>query len=141
MTNNATIHDCKIIDLQRIEFRAGNVTPVTNYKEIPFEVKRIFYIYDIPGGKDRGAHAHKECHQFLVSASGAFSVELNDAKKIKVIHLNQPYYGLYIPPGIWAAEKGFSSGSVCLVLASEIYIESDYIRNYQDFIHFKQSKL
>ena len=133
MIIRSTVHDCRIIELQRIEFRAGNITPITNSVEIPFDIKRVFYIYDIPGGKDRGAHAHKECHQFLVAASGAFEVEVYDGVENKIIHLNQPYYRLHIPPGIWAAEKGFSSGAICLVLASLKYDEKDYIRKYQDF--------
>ncbi|MBT3464009.1 WxcM-like domain-containing protein [archaeon] len=132
----ATIHDCKIINLQRIEFRAGNITPITNHKEIPFEIKRIFYIYDIPGGKDRGAHAHKECHQFLVATSGAFDVEVNDGKETRIFNLNQPYYGLHIPPGIWAHEFNFSSGAICLVLASHLFDENDYIREYDKYVKF-----
>lgn len=131
-----TVFDCSIIELPRVQNRAGNITPINNNQEIPFEVKRVFYIYDIPGGEDRGAHAHKECHQFLVAASGSFEIELNDGKIKRTVVLNRPYFGLHIPPGIWAAEKGFSSGTVCLVLASGLYQESDYIRNYIDYIDF-----
>lgn len=133
----STVYDCSIIELKRIKDRAGNITPLTNNREIPFAVKRIFYIYDIPGGEDRGAHAHKECHQFLIAASGSFEIELNDGNTKRTIMLNRPYYGLHIPPGIWAAEKGFSSGAICLVLASELYIEVDYIREYDDFKRYK----
>ena len=132
-----TVYDCSVIELPRIENRAGNITPVHNRLNLPFAIKRVFYSYDIPGGEARGAHAHKECHQFLVAASGAFEVVLDDGVNKRTVLLNRPFYGLHIPPGIWAAEQGFSSGSVCLVLASEKYEESDYIRDYQEFIKYK----
>lgn len=125
--------DCSLLELPKIENRLGNITPVENSKEIPFEIKRIFYLYDIPGGKDRGAHAHKECHQFLIAASGSFEVQLDDGYVKKTVLLNQPYRGLHIPPGIWASEVNFSSGAICLVLASHEYDESDYIRDYEEF--------
>ncbi|MFC1782475.1 FdtA/QdtA family cupin domain-containing protein [Planctomycetota bacterium] len=132
-----TVYDCGIITLKQIQSRAGNITPVTNYENIPFKISRVFYIYDIPGGKDRGAHAHKECHQFLVAVSGSFEVEMDDGVNKRTILLNRPYYGLLIPPGIWAAEKGFSSGAVCLVLVSHKYNEHDYIRDYAQFLELK----
>lgn len=132
--NKKNVFDCSIIELPKIENRAGNITPVNNLKEIPFEIKRLFYIYDIPAGKDRGAHAHKVCHQFLIAASGSFEVELNDGRIKRTVSLNRPNIGLHIPPGIWAAEKSFSSGAVCLVLASEKYDETDYIRDYEQYI-------
>jgi hypothetical protein len=134
---NLSVFDCSIIELPRIKNRAGNITPVSNYREIPFKVKRIFYLYDIPGGEDRGAHAHKECHQFLIAASGSFEIEMDDGNSKRTIMLNRPNYGLHIPPGIWAAQKGFSSGAICLVLASEKYNEEDYYRNYEEFISKK----
>ena len=117
--------------------RAGNITVVENEKNIPFSVKRVFYIYDIPGGEDRGAHAHKKCHQFIVAASGSFEVEMDDGVNKRTVALNLPYYGLHIPPGIWSAEKSFSSGAICLVLASHEYDEMDYIRDYGLFKEFK----
>ena len=132
--NAISVYDCSIIELPRVSNRAGNITPVSNQTDVPFDIKRVFYIYDIPGGEDRGAHAHKACHQFLVAASGAFEVQLDDGINKRTISLNRPYYGLHIPPGIWASEKGFSSGAVCLVLASEKYIESDYIREYKIYL-------
>lgn len=132
-----SVYDCSIIELPRIENRAGNITPVENHKNIPFEVKRIFYLYDIPGGQDRGAHAHKECHQFLIAASGSYEIEMDDGINRRTVSLNRPYFGLHIPPGIWAAEKSFSSGAICLVLASHKYDERDYIREYKEFIKFK----
>jgi hypothetical protein len=132
MKNNS-VYDCSVIELPRIKNRTGSITPVNNSKNIPFNVKRVFYIYDIPGGEDRGAHAHKECHQFIIAASGSFEIEMDDGINKRTVTLNRPYLGLHIPPGIWAAEKGFSSGAVCLVLASEKYTEQDYIRDYQEF--------
>ena len=138
MDKELSVYDCSIIELQQIQNRAGNITPVTGNENVPFKISRVFYIYDIPGGKDRGAHAHKECHQFLVAASGSFEVEMNDGKTKRTVLLNRPYFGLHIPPGIWAAEKGFSSGAVCLVLTSQKYNESDYIREYNDFLEHKR---
>lgn len=135
MINN-TIFDCSIIKLPRIKERCGNITPIHGSKDIPFDIQRVFYLYDIPGGEDRGAHAHKECHQLLIAASGSFEVELDDGKNKRTVFLNRPYFGLHIPPGIWAAEKGFSSGSICLVLTSHLYTESDYIRDYNDYLNY-----
>ena len=131
-----TVYDCSIIELPRIENRAGNITPVEGDVNLPFCIRRVFYSYDIPGGEARGAHAHKECHQFLVAASGSFEVVLDDGRNKRTVVLNRPFYGLHIPPGIWAAEQGFSSGSICLVLASECYTEDDYIRDYDEFITY-----
>lgn len=131
---NVSVYDCSVIELPRINNRAGNITPVTSNLNVPFKIRRVFYIYDIPGGQDRGAHSHKECHQFLVAASGSFEIELDDGVNKKTITLNRPYFGLHVPPGIWAAEKSFSSGAVCLVLASHKYNESDYIRDYDLFL-------
>ena len=135
---NSTIEDCKIIEVSKIQNDAGNITVVENGINFPFIVKRIFYLYDIPGGEDRGAHAHKECHQFLVAASGSFEVQLEDGKAKKTLFLNQPYKGLHIPPGIWASEVSFSSGSICLVLASHTYNEDDYLREYQEFLDYRK---
>lgn len=135
-----TVYDCSIIELPRIENRAGNITPVEGDVNLPFCIKRVFYSYDIPGGEARGAHAHEECHQFLVAASGSFEVVLDDGRNKRTVLLNRPFYGLHIPPGIWAAEQGFSSGSICLVLASECYTEEDYIRDYDEFLTRKKIK-
>ena len=132
------VSDCSLIELPKIENRSGNLTSIQNSIEIPFDVKRIFYLYDIPGGKDRGAHAHLECHQFLIAGSGSFDVLLDDGKSKKLVNLNQPYKGLHIPPGIWASEINFSSGSICLVLASHKYDEKDYIREYNAFLKYKK---
>jgi len=131
-----TVYDCSLIHLPQITNRAGNITPVSNDENIPFAVKRVFYIYDIPGGEDRGAHAHRECHQLLIPASGSFEIELNDGYSTRTVILNRPYHGLHILPGIWATEKGFSSGAICVVLTSHIYDEEDYIRSYNDYLTY-----
>jgi len=132
-----SVYDCSVVELPRINNRAGNITPVINHVDIPFGVRRVFYIYDIPGGEDRGAHAHKECHQFLIAASGSFEIELNDGTIKRTVMLNRPYFGLHVPPGIWSAEKGFSSGAICLVLTSHGYNAEDYIRDYQEYLRFQ----
>lgn len=135
-----SISDCKIFNLPKILFRAGNITPVHPKIEVPFDIKRVFYIYDIPGGEDRGAHAHKKCHQFIIAASGSFEVFLDDGKRKKIVKLNRPYFGLHVPPGIWAAEQSFSSGAICLVLASTKYAANDYIRDYNEFKEYVSIK-
>jgi len=132
-----TVYDCSLIYLPKIGDRRGNITPIENSKEVPFEVRRIFYLYDIPGGESRGAHAHRECHQFLVAASGSFEVLLDDGKTRKIVALNRPDIGLHIPPRIWASEINFFSGAICVVLASELYSEKDYIRSFEDFKKIK----
>lgn len=139
MKKNPTVYDCSIIELPRIENRAGNITPIHPNVNVPFDIKRVFYSFDIPGGEARGAHAHKECHQFLIAASGSYEVVLDDGNNKRTVSLNRPFYGLHIPPGIWAAEQNFSSGSICLVLASQGYLESDYIRSYEDFLKYIES--
>ena len=108
-----------------------------NSRNIPFDIKRVYYLYDVPGGETRGGHAHKLLHQLIIAASGSFDVLLDDGKNKKVINLNRPYFGLYIIPGIWRELLNFSSGAICLVLASELYSESDYIRNFQIYLEFK----
>ena len=132
-----SVFDCSIVLLNKINNRSGNITVVENSKTIPFEIKRIFYLFDIPSGESRGAHAHKECHQFLIAASGSFEVLLEDGITKRQVQLNRANIGLHIPPGIWASEINFSSGSICLVFASHPYNASDYIRDYDEFISFK----
>jgi hypothetical protein len=134
MEPRISVYDCTLVQLPKIRFRAGNITPVHNSVEIPFDIKRVFYLYDVPGGESRGAHAHRECHQFLIAASGSFEVLLDDGSIQRQIQLNRPYIGLHIPPGIWASEINFSSGAVCLVLASHTYSAADYIRDYNEFL-------
>lgn len=133
-----TVFDCSLYQLEKNHEEQGNLTYVYNSIHVPFDVKRVFYSYDIPGGEARGAHAHKECHQFLIAASGSFEVVLDDGVNKRTVLLNRPFYGLHVPPGIWASEQGFSSGSICLVLASEGYLEDDYIRDYVDFLAYRK---
>ncbi len=137
MRNNISVFDCSVIDLGKIFFNEGNLTVVENNSSFPFDVKRVFYLYDVKGGESRGAHSHKECHQFLIAASGSFEVNLDDGNYKRQVFLNRPNFGLHIPPGIWASEVNFSSGAICLVLASNIYDEKDYIRDYQEFLKHK----
>lgn len=134
------VYNCSVIELPRIQNRSGNITPIQGTDNIPFEPQRVFYLYDIPGGESRGAHAHKECHQFLIAASGSFEILLDDGINKRLVALNRPYYGLHIPPGIWASELNFSSGAICLVLASHKYNEKDYIRSYDEFLAFVKEK-
>ena len=136
----SSVYNCTIIELPKIYNVAGNITAINNGQGIlPFEVKRVFYLYDIPGGESRGAHAHKVCHQFLTAASGAFEVLLDDGKVKRQVQINRPYFGLHIPPGIWAQEVNFSSGSICLALASELFKADDYIRDYDQYLKFKEN--
>lgn len=132
-----SIFDCSIITLPKIQSRSGNITPVHNSTEVPFDINRVFYLYDVPGGESRGAHAHYACHQFLIAASGSFEVLLDDGKVQRLIQLNRPYIGLHIPPVIWASEINFSSGAICLVLASHKYNPTDYIRDYSTFLSIR----
>jgi hypothetical protein len=131
------IHRCNIIDLTKIHNRAGNITVFQNGDRQLFDVKRIFYLYDVPGGSDRGGHAHKELHQFIVSASGSFDVLIDDGGNKKIIRLNRPNFGLHVLPGIWSEVVNFSSGAICLVLASLQFDENDYIRDYSEFKKWK----
>lgn len=128
-----TIERCKIINLPKISDEKGNLTFIQGGYEIPFEIKRSYYLYDIPGGSTRGSHAHLKLEQFIVAISGSFDVVLDDGKNEKRFHLNRSYYGLYLCPLMWRTLDNFSSGSVCLVLASELYDEYDYIRDYTRF--------
>jgi dTDP-4-dehydrorhamnose 3,5-epimerase-like enzyme len=134
----ASVYNCNVIELPKIHNRAGNITPVSNSREIPFDIKRVYYLYDVPGGETRGGHAHKVLQQLIIAASGSFDIVLDDGSIKKTVTLNRPNYGLYIPPGIWRDLNNFSSGAVLLVLASEKYTEDDYLREYQDFLSYKK---
>jgi len=135
-----SVFDCVVLPLNKIHNRAGNITIIESNNHIPFEVKRIFYLYDIPGGENRGGHAHKELYQLVIAAGGSFDILLDDGQNKKVVTLNRPYYGLLVVPGIWSELMEFSSGAVCLVLASDVYNENDYIREYKDFKNFKNER-
>lgn len=132
MTIN-TVEDCNLIKLPKIHNNSGNLTSLENGSYFPFTINRVYYLYDVPGGTERGGHAHKELKQLLVAASGSFEVVLDDGKYKKVVALNRPDYGLLIVPGIWRELRNFSSGAICLVLASTEYKEGDYIRDYDQF--------
>lgn len=138
---NTSVYDCHILQLDKIHNPAGNITIVEGENNIPFHICRIYYLYDIPGGEGRGGHAHKELYQLLIAASGSFEVMLDDGENKKIIRLNRPNYGLLIVPGIWRELFEFSSGAICLVLASHKYNEKDYIRDYNTFIDIKKEKV
>lgn len=134
-----SIFDCNIIHLPKIHSRQGNITPVQNNVNIPFEVKRIYYLYDIPGGESRGAHGHKELESIIIAVSGSFDITIDDGFNKKTVQLNRPYLGLNLKPGMWRDISNFSSGAICLVLASEKFDKNDYLRNYNDFLKFKKN--
>lgn len=136
--HNSSVYQCSIIELSRHHSdRKGNLSVVENGVSIPFDIRRAYYLYDVPGGEARGEHAHKNLHQLLIAASGSFSVTVDDGNVRRTFFLNHPYQALYIVPGIWRILDDFSSGSVCLVLASDPYDPDDYIRNYSEFIKLK----
>jgi dTDP-4-dehydrorhamnose 3,5-epimerase-like enzyme len=128
------LSDCKIIDLPKIADPRGNLTFIEGGRHIPFEIRRVYYLYDVPGGAERGAHGHRTLQQFVVAMSGSFDVILNDGYDTKKIHMNRSYYGLYIAPMMWREITNVSSGAVLMVLASEIYDASDYFRDYEQFL-------
>ncbi len=134
------LNDCRIIELPRINDPRGNLTFIEGDNHIPFDIKRVYYLYDVPGGSDRGAHAHKALHQFVIAMSGSFDIVLSDGDRERRFHLNRSYYGLYICPMMWRTLDNFSSGAVCTVLASERYLESDYIRDHDEFLTLAGAK-
>lgn len=135
-----SLEDCKIIDLPKISDPRGSLSFIEGGQHIPFDIKRVYYLYDVPGGSDRGSHAHKNLHQFIVAMSGSFDVVLDEGKEKKRFHLNRSYYGLYICPMMWRDLDNFSSGAVCMVLASAHYDEADYIRDYSEFLSIAKYK-
>ena len=135
----ASISDCKLVLLPKVNDPRGNLTFIEGNNHIPFDIKRVFYLYDVPTEEGRGAHAHRELHQVIICLSGSFDVVVNDGERQETIHLNRPWKGLHIPPMIWAAEVNFDPGSVCLVLASDLYHEEDYIRDYDRYLSLIKS--
>jgi len=129
-----SIHDCKIIELPKISDPRGNLTFVEGGNHIPFDIKRVYYLYDVPGGAERGAHGHKDLRQLIIAMSGSFDVVLDDGKEKKSFHMNRSYYGLYVCPMMWRDITNVSSGAVCMVLASDCYDEVDYFRDYDAFV-------
>lgn len=134
---NNSVYDCSLLEFPVIKNRAGNITAIESNKNIPFHIKRVFHIYDIPSEAERGMHAQKYCHELLVATTGSFKVELDDGINKRIVNLSSPKYGLHIPPGIWAKEKEYSSGATCLVLASEKYGKEGYLNSYQEFLKYK----
>lgn len=128
------INNCQILELPKIKDPRGNLTFIESGKHIPFDIQRVYYLYDVPGGAERGGHAHRELHQLIIAMSGSFDILLDDGYEKKQFNLNRSYYGLYICPMIWRSIDNFSSGSVCMVLASNLYDEADYYRNYEEFL-------
>ena len=137
MKAKSTIYNCNVIELKKISSRSGNITVIEKRNQFSFPIRRLYYLYDVPSGADRGAHAHKEMHHFMIAASGSFDVIMDDGRNKKIVQLNRPNFGLYIPPGIWVELINFSSGAISLNLVSTKYDESDYIRDYQDFLMIK----
>jgi hypothetical protein len=134
-----SVFDCTLIKLPKNHTVKGNITAVNNFNEVPFEINRVYYLYDIPGGESRGGHGHKELQQFIVAASGSFDLIIDDGKIKRTFHLNRPYQGVLLPPGLWRELDNFSSGAICLVLASQEYCVTDYIRDYDEFIKYKSN--
>ncbi len=132
-----TVNDCSFVELDKNHREKGNITVVENAGIVPFDINRVYYLYDVPGGEERGGHAHKELYQILIAAGGSFDVVLDDGNEKRTVQLNRPYQGLKIVPGIWRELKNFSSGSCCLVLASHMYEEKDYLRDYKEFVELK----
>ena len=135
---DSTVYDCTIIEIDKHHHEKGNISVIENNITIPFSVKRTYYLYDVPGGESRGGHAHKVLRQLIIAASGSFNVTLNDGNVKRTFTLNRPYQGLLIVPGIWRELDDFSSGSVCLVLASHVYEVEDYIRDYNEYLEYKK---
>jgi dTDP-4-dehydrorhamnose 3,5-epimerase-like enzyme len=138
MNNTASdVFSCNVVELSKIHNPAGNITIVQNDHDLPFNVRRVYYLYDVPSGSDRGGHAHKDLYQLIIAVSGSFDVVLDDGSKKKIVQLNRPNYGLMVVPGIWRELVNFSSGAVCLVLASQKYTDDDYVRDYLKFREMK----
>lgn len=138
--NTSTVNECILVQLPQNHQINGKITAINTNQDISFRLARIYYLYDVPAGEDRGGHAHKNLRQLIIAASGSFDIILDDGSEKKIYSLNRPFMGILMPPGIWRELCNFSSGSICLVLASEEYTELDYIRNYEDFLKYKKNE-
>lgn len=136
---DTTVYDCTLIELPKNHHVGGNITAVNELMEVPFEIQRVYYLYDVPGGESRGAHGHKELQQLIIAASGSFDLIIDDGRIKRTFHLARPNIGVFMPAGIWRELDNFSSGSICLVLASHPYDEKDYIREYSDYLNYKNN--
>jgi dTDP-4-dehydrorhamnose 3,5-epimerase-like enzyme len=136
--SRTTIDNCRLVDLPRIHRRQGNISVVESMRDVPFALERVYYLYDVPGGQERGGHAHRALQQLIIACLGAFDVVVDDGHSKRTVTLNRSYFGLYLSPGIWREIVNISSGAICLVLASMPYDEADYIRDYDDFRGFKE---
>ena len=134
------IFNCNLVELQKIKNRAGNLSVVENSNSIPFDIARVYYIYDVPGGSDRGGHAHKDLEQYVIAVSGAFDIQLDDGKNKKTVRLDRPFLALHIKKGIWRETRNFTSGAICMVIASHKYDKQDYIHDYEDFLKFRRNE-
>lgn len=133
VNSKGPLSECRKVDFPKVEDNRGNLTYIEQNRHIPFDIRRVYYLYDVPGGERRGGHAHKELEQLIIAANGSFDLVLEDRYERETFHLNRSYYGIYVPPMTWRELENFSSGSVCLVLASDYYDEDDYIRDYDEF--------
>ena len=138
--SKSLVSHCKLITLSRHHHDNGNLSVVEDYNELPYSIERVYYLYDVPGGEERGGHSHHECYEFIIAVSGSFDIEIFDGKEKRTVTLNRSNNGLLIVPGIWRVLNNFSSGSVCLVIASHKYDESDYVREFDEFIQLTQNK-
>ena len=138
---STTVFDCTILTLPKINTPGGNITAINNGLEIPFAVRRVYYLYDVPGGESRGGHGHKALQQVIIAASGSFEVQVDDGKTKRTFALNRPYVGVHLPPGLWRELSNFSSGAICLVLASQEYDVNDYLYHYEEFLEWKSNRI
>ena len=137
---SSSVNDCRLITLDKHHHENGNLSVVENGRQLPYDVNRVYYLYDVPGGVERGGHSHRHCHEFILAVSGSFDIEIDDGREKRKVSLNRSNYGLHVVPGIWRVLNNFSSGSVCLVLASDCYDEADYVRDYDEFKQLTANK-
>jgi hypothetical protein len=137
-SNRSSVFNCTLLELPKIHTDGGNITAINNEIDIPFKIKRVYYLFDVPSGESRGGHGHMDLHQIIIAVSGSFDIIIDDGNIKRTFHLARPNIGIYMPPGLWRELSNFSSGSICLVLASHLYDETDYLRDYKEFITWKK---